>query len=340
MFDLQNCFSYLFERISRAFAVTPSRRRFSSIALDQIIECTINKYGNGKSDSNGRLNEAMINDWTGSFAFRALAALTLHEICSVKTGDNSIDSHVECSLNRQILDDDDLSMIVKKLSQENPFSMINVECRKVQSGLIIHNGNKGSSNSENIEDFNTLVKKTDDEIRKTIIIAQQRNIKQLSQLFQREFLPVLFSLCNSTSINLLNQQTKVKVVDFLNKLVPSSFYSSCPTSTIESAVVIDDTSLLETKPQPDVQTIRQYANQLLGNDIKNLFKTYAEKCIYNLKADDKLESPFSKLVCSHGAAFTTSIKVCWMEQKLIGLLLKDRPLVVGGPDEMAIEITK
>jgi hypothetical protein len=56
----------------------------------------------------------------------------------VETGDNSIDSHVECSPNRQMSDDYDLSVIVKKLRQENLFTMINTECRKIQSGLVFH----------------------------------------------------------------------------------------------------------------------------------------------------------------------------------------------------------
>lgn len=51
---------------------------------------------------------------------------------------NSIDSHAECSPYRQTSDDYDLSIIVKKLRQENLFTMVNTECRKIQSGLIIH----------------------------------------------------------------------------------------------------------------------------------------------------------------------------------------------------------
>ena len=42
--------------------------------------------------------------------------------------------------------------------------------------------------------------------------------------------------------------------------------------------------------------------QKISNDI--------EKCIYNLKPDDKLEFPFSKLVHVNGAVLAACIKKC------------------------------
>jgi hypothetical protein len=133
---------------------------------------------------------------------------------------------------------------------------------------------KGFSTSQKIEDFNTLVKMADENIYRTIIIAQQRNLKPLSQLFAHEFSPVPFSLCDIQNVNLLNQQTKCKIIDFLHKIYSSSFYSSCPISTHGSAIVIDGGSLLETKPQSNIQTIRDYAIQLLENNIQDLFKIH------------------------------------------------------------------
>jgi len=71
-----------------------------------------------------------------SFAFRALTTSNLHEICGVETDNNFTDSHVECSLNRQISDDYDLSTIVKKLRQENLFTIINAEVVKYNLVLL------------------------------------------------------------------------------------------------------------------------------------------------------------------------------------------------------------
>jgi hypothetical protein len=84
------------------------------------------------------LNEQAIDDWTNSFTFQALTTSNLHEICGIETDTNSIDSHVECSPIRQNVDENDLSNIVKKLRPEKLFNMVNDECRKILSGLVIH----------------------------------------------------------------------------------------------------------------------------------------------------------------------------------------------------------
>jgi hypothetical protein len=119
-----------------------------------------------------------------------------------------------------------------------------------------------------------LVKLADEEIRRTMIIAQQRNLKPFSDIFAHEFSPVPLSLCDSNNIDLFNQQAKAKVIDFLIKMYPSFFSSSCPISTNRTALVIDGGSLLEVKSRPDTRTIRDYAIQLLENNIRYLFSIH------------------------------------------------------------------
>lgn len=48
LMDLKSCSAYLRERLERSFAVTRTNRPFSSIAFDQGIECSINKFGKGR----------------------------------------------------------------------------------------------------------------------------------------------------------------------------------------------------------------------------------------------------------------------------------------------------
>mgnify|MGYP006897129038 CR=1 FL=1 len=48
LLDLKSCSSYLRERLAQSFAVNRTNRPFSAIALDQAIECSINKYGKGR----------------------------------------------------------------------------------------------------------------------------------------------------------------------------------------------------------------------------------------------------------------------------------------------------
>lgn len=108
------------------------------IALDQTIECTINKYGKSHGGVDGRSSEHAIDRWTHSFSFRALASTTMHEICQLQTAGNSIDSHAECGPQRQYLDHQDLSLIVRNLRGEDLFNMKNGHCRKLRSGMILH----------------------------------------------------------------------------------------------------------------------------------------------------------------------------------------------------------
>lgn len=76
--------------------------------------------------------------WVNSFAFRALASTVLHELCEIETDGNSIDSHIECGPQRQAIDQDDLTIIMRNLRSEDLFNMKNSHCRKVRSGMIFH----------------------------------------------------------------------------------------------------------------------------------------------------------------------------------------------------------
>ena len=303
--------------------------------MDQTIESTINKYRKCAGGISGRFSQQAIDNWANSFAFRALLSNNLHELCGIKTSHNSIDSHIECSPNRQAIDQEDLSIILKKLRYENLFTNTNLSCQKILSGLNIHDNiinsvtilhergqaalctyinerlirrtvpidsplktihilskkyklkmklycldiygrlelkqadtyqpdskselGKRHISTETIKDYHHLVNVADEEIRRTITIAKQRSLKPLSQFFSFEFAPVALSLCSTDNIDLFNQQSKSAVIKFLNKIYPSSFSSRCPVPTHESAIIIDGRTLFETKPHPNVKTIRDYA---------------------------------------------------------------------------------
>jgi hypothetical protein len=62
----------------------------------------------------------------------------MHEICQIQTAGNSIDSHAECTPQRQDLDDQDLNIIIRSLRSEDLFTMKNSQCRKLQSGALFH----------------------------------------------------------------------------------------------------------------------------------------------------------------------------------------------------------
>lgn len=118
-----------------------------------------------------------------------------------------------------------------------------------------------------------LIKEADEEIRRIIIIAQQRKLP-LTPFLAHEFAPTSFTLCDSRHADLFNQQSKSTAIHFLRELFPSAFYSSYPVSIVKSALIIDGGSLLEIKPLATCRTIRDYAHQLLKYTIGNLFKEH------------------------------------------------------------------
>ncbi|CAF3604585.1 unnamed protein product [Rotaria sp. Silwood1] len=80
---------------------------------------------------------------------------------------------------------------------------------------------------------------------------------------------------------------------------------------------------------------------LEAKQIKKFIKRHVnntEKSSYKLKADDKLESPFTKFVCSNQAALDACIKECWIEPALIKFLPEARLLIISGPDEIAVTL--
>ncbi|CAF1641861.1 unnamed protein product [Rotaria magnacalcarata] len=154
-------------------------------------------------------------------------------------------------------------------------------------------------------------------------------------------------------------------MESLYKIFQASFSSSCPISTHQCAIVIDGRALFETKPNQEIQTIREYAPQLLKENIRNLLITHervdivfdlietkASQCFlkindhsdtrnnYQLRGNDRIETLFRKFVHSNQIVLTTCIQNCWMEPELIQHLPPNRLLIVDGPDPTAIRLKK
>ena len=156
-----------------------------AIALDQTIECTINKHGKSRGGIDGRFDDRTIDTWVNSFAFRALASTVMHEICQLETAGNSIDSHAECSPHRQELDENDLVTIVRSLRGEDLFDTKNLHCCKLRSGLIFHQDITESVCSLHERGSEALMKYIDDrlvnKVNKTPIDAPLKAMLRLSE---------------------------------------------------------------------------------------------------------------------------------------------------------------
>ena len=84
-------------------------------------------------------------------------------------------------------------------------------------------------------------------MRNALIIGEQRNIS-LSSIFSHEFTPSPLSLCDLRNCEIMNQQQKSSVIDYIKMEFPQSFSFLCPCIVGTQALVIDDSSILQVKP--------------------------------------------------------------------------------------------
>ncbi|CAF4252684.1 unnamed protein product, partial [Rotaria sp. Silwood2] len=136
--DLRVCPQHLLDYLSKSFAVSRSNRNFSSIALDQTIEVTINKAGKGHGGVTGRCSIDLIDIWSNSFAYRSLLSTITSELAAVESSSNSVESHIECSPTRMQADHIDLQIILDKLIEEKMFSCNTSNVTQIFTGKIIH----------------------------------------------------------------------------------------------------------------------------------------------------------------------------------------------------------
>ncbi|CAF4507899.1 unnamed protein product [Didymodactylos carnosus] len=139
IFDLQVASPQLIDHLSKSFSVQRTARPFSAIAVDQTIECTINRYGKGRGGISGHFSKQLIDRWCQAFSFRAILSSVIAEIVSLETGLNSLDTHIEYTPTRIVVDNKDLSLCITKLKSENLFSCEQNSLSKLFTGKIIHN---------------------------------------------------------------------------------------------------------------------------------------------------------------------------------------------------------
>ncbi|CAF1098692.1 unnamed protein product, partial [Didymodactylos carnosus] len=223
---------------------------------------------------------------------------------------------------------------------------------------------KKRAKNDNTKDLTKTIKYVDEEMRRVIIIAEQRGLS-LPSLFAHEFTRAPLALCDNQNCDLMNQQKKSAAIDYLKQQFPSSFSSSCPTLKGKSALVIDGGSLLEIRPKTRNMTVRQYAEQLLTTVINRQFQQYdridvvfdssesklvkaftrrhgndLDTSSYDLQIDDRLEASYHKFLHKNRAIVAARVRDCWAKPALVELLPEGKLLVAAGPDEYAIKLKK
>ncbi|CAF1392749.1 unnamed protein product, partial [Didymodactylos carnosus] len=138
IFDLQSWSKPLLEVLSTSFGVRRTSRSFSTIALDQAIECSINKAGKGHGGISGNFDSKLVEVWCKSYSFRSLLSPITSDIANYETSKSNIDGHIEYTATRMKVDDYYLKLILSKLIPENLFKCNNSHVTQLITGKYIH----------------------------------------------------------------------------------------------------------------------------------------------------------------------------------------------------------
>ncbi|CAF3952846.1 unnamed protein product [Rotaria sp. Silwood1] len=214
------------------------------------------------------------------------------------------------------------------------------------------------------KDLTKMFNSIDRLIRNTLIIAEQRNLS-LSSIFSYEFAPAPLSLCDLHNYEIMNQQQKSSVIDYIKSQFPKSFSSLCPSIVGKQALIIDGGSILQIKPVGKKITLRQYANQLLKmiiiynfhryNRIDVVFDSHKSKIeksfiprhagkkvlpVFDIKCDDILDSDYQQLINNNRATVAARVRECWCTNASIETLPEGKILVIAGPDDSSVTLKK
>ncbi|CAF1084962.1 unnamed protein product, partial [Rotaria sp. Silwood1] len=182
-------------------------------------------------------------------------------------------------------------------------------------------------------------------MRDAVIVAEQRNIT-LSSVFSHEFTIAPLSLCDLRDYNIMYQQNKSSIIDYIKSQFSTSFSSSPPSIHETQALIIDGRSILQIKPVGKRVTVRQYANQLLKMIIVYNFNSFNRIDVvfdspsYDLKCDDVFDSDYHQLVMNNEAIIASRIRECWSASTSIQALPDGKVLVIAGPDESSVTLKK
>ncbi|CAF1522396.1 unnamed protein product, partial [Didymodactylos carnosus] len=134
--DLQTMPQQLSHHLEKSFVVKRTDRPFSSIPVDQALECSINRLGKGRNGVSGKFSSQGIDRFCQTLLFRIMIYSVINDIVEIETNNN--DGHIECQQNRLELDNRDLQVLVNKLDDEKIFHNDKKDLTELFSGKVIH----------------------------------------------------------------------------------------------------------------------------------------------------------------------------------------------------------
>ncbi|CAF4057464.1 unnamed protein product, partial [Rotaria sordida] len=270
LMDLKFCSIYLRERLERSFTVNRTNRPFSAIALDQAIECSINKYGNGRGGISEKFNHDTTEVWCKSFAFRSMLSSITNDIACIEKTNNAIDAHAECSFFRMMQDNKDLSIITKALIEENLFNQDNVHVTKIMNGKIIH--------EKIIENVVTMYERG---LQRTNVFIQERYIDHSVNIEDRLSAMIRYKLSDpyiSDDEQRLRKKTNSNIL--MNKMVKEADNTIKHIVSLSCFRELDMNSLFshEFSPAPLSLCDNQDCNLLNQQQKSEIIKLFEKEC--------------------------------------------------------------
>ncbi|CAF1111809.1 unnamed protein product [Didymodactylos carnosus] len=406
LFEIQTCTPWLLSNLKHNVSATITGKPFTKLALDEAIECTINRESKSKSGISGKMDDDRLHSYYRSSSLGAKMLRTVEELLSIE--ENGSEMNIENTFSRIQRDISDLKIIINSI-KINPFMINNnTSFMRLSTGIIVPDDvvkeilNAGALGAEQSLEFITkrLIEKSmkyDDKIvrnrirtlsswddvprlilKQTISEKEKRKIQLLfsnialvrthrlldmDYIFRHEFFDRPVALTDDSG-GLYRPQEKYSVSDYIEELFPSHVrHTSLPTVS-SGHMIFEGSELLKNTIPSIATTYEEYGRELI-QVIIDLFRTndridivfncdkpfdfqtstapyptaHAIKAVIqpNFKIIKKTKSWQEFILCNE-VVVSTCLKQIWCG--LYNMIPPDKQLIVSGPDENSIVITK
>ncbi|CAF1049848.1 unnamed protein product [Didymodactylos carnosus] len=309
IFELQTTSTYLKTNLKNLVSASVTGKPFTKLALDEAIECTINKESKSKSGISGRMDNDHLHGYYRSSCLSAKMLKTTEELLDIEHRGNEL--NIENTISRIKRDNDDLKKIFSSV-KINPFLLKNdANFIRLSTGVIIPNDvvkeliNATAIGEEQTVNFITkriieksvkyndripqnrirtlsswqqvprVIKENPDKKKKiniflsTIAIVKTHRVIDMNYIFKYEFTEQPLSLANENGM-LYHPTGKSLLTSYFEELFPQHVHNGVFPITGQTHYLIDGYDLLSTTPPIKATTYEEYGKELMNN-IVSLF---------------------------------------------------------------------
>ncbi|CAF4364559.1 unnamed protein product, partial [Didymodactylos carnosus] len=351
LFEIQTCTPWLLSNLKHNVSATITGKPFTKLALDEAIECTINRGSKSKCGISGKMDDDRLHSYYRSSSLGAKMLRTVEELLSIE--ENGSEMNIENIFSRIQRDNSDLKIIINSI-KINPFMINNnTSFMRLSTGIIVPDDvvkeilNAGTLGAEQSLEF----------------ITKRLIEKNMDYIFRHEFFDRPVALTDDSG-GLYRPQEKYSVSDYIEELFPSHVrHTSLPTVS-SGHMIFEGSELLKNTIPSIATTYEEYGRELI-QVIIDLFSTndridivfncdksfdfqtstapyptaHAIKAVIqpNFKIIKKTKSWQEFILCNE-VVVSTCLKQIWCG--LYNMIPPDKQLIVSGPNENSIVITK